>query len=995
VSAAVSPTQRGRRHWWDLSFRARLLLALTGSVVLLALAGLAAVLAETNRQVDQTVARTAARGQQALAEIERFRRTDLERVASRITGSIRIVAALDAALDDRDADAFVENVRYELALSELGRGLVAFSDRSGRPFVTLVDGRPVPARDAPAKTPPPGGALEADATGYLHFGDALFSVQTHPLELFGESIGTLSLGFPIDDDVASRLGELVGADVCFVADGRSVVATKGVESAGLQLAMIEAATRDRPTLVANGGRRVALVSSRLAAATPTFAVLAVPLDEALKPFERIRRVEGVASGGALVIAVVLGLLLSKRLTTPIRILVAATERVRHGDFDFTVTVPHADELGTLAGSFNQMTQGLLLKERYRSVLDKVVSPTVAEELMKGDIRLGGETRDLTTLFADVRGFTSLTESMGPQEAIAILNEWLNLAAGAIQAEGGVVDKYVGDQVMAVFGAPVAQEAHETHAVRAGLCLRDLTLELNERRQAAGRPGLSIGIGINSGAAVAGNMGSTNRLNYSVLGTSVNTAARLCSEAGAGELLIGESTYLAVAPMVHVTRLEPRVLKGLSIPNRPYLVHRLADTTEQKGSNGPVVTALGIALAVLLAAPFGAQAQIVDTPTLSELGVEYKSPGGFVEVRPSVRATLNWFVPADAPAGLISEPDPFLDGHVRLFVDLFAGRRVYASTEVRVDRGQPPRAGSAQIHVQQAFVRITPSPGKKFSVQLGKFILPVGNYPQRAHTNDDPFVRPPLLYDHRTVMQSATVPVVADGLFTWKAKPEFRATGLPIAWDVPYPVGAAVNGSWRGLAMSAAVVTTAPSADPADWDRFQASPPMGPTFTARATYPVSPELQVGASYSRGSYLGPTVSDALGPVAPGRQLQEIRAADVTLRHGYFDLRGELVFNRWEVFRMTGDPRDVSYYVEVKRTLTAGVFVAARYSGIAVREVESADGRVGRWDDDVDRWQVAGGYRLGRNSEVRAEYMINRTTGSAVKAGKLFSLQWWLTL
>ncbi len=582
----MSPAQGRPHRWWDLSFRARLLLALTGSVVLLALAGLAAVLAETNRQVDQTVTRTAARGQQALAEIERFRRADLERVASRITGSIRIVAALDAALDDGDAETFVENVRYELTLSELGRGLVAFSDERGRPFVTLVDGRPVPAREAPADAPPTGRPPEADATGYLHFGDTLFSVQTHPLELFGESVGTLTLGFPIDEDVASRLGELVGADVCFVADGRSVVSTKGVESAGLRSGMIEAAARDRPTLVSQGGRRFALVSSRLAAAAPMFAVLAVPLDDALRPFERIRLVEAVASGGALAIAIVLGLLLSKRLTTPIRILVSATERVRRGDFDFAVTVPHADELGTLAGAFNQMTQGLLLKERYRSVLDKVVSPTVAEELMKGDIRLGGETRDLTTLFADVRGFTSLTESMDPQEAIAILNEWLNLAAEAIQSEGGVVDKYVGDQVMAVFGAPVAQDAHAAHAVRAGLRLRDLTLELNQRRQDAGRPGLSIGIGINSGAAVAGNMGSTNRLNYSVLGTSVNTAARLCSEAGAGELLIGESTYGAVAPLVHATRLEPRILKGLSIPSSPYLVHRLAGPTGQGRPSGP-------------------------------------------------------------------------------------------------------------------------------------------------------------------------------------------------------------------------------------------------------------------------------------------------------------------------------------------------------------------------------------------------------------------------
>ena len=129
-------------------------------------------------------------------------------------------------------------------------------------------------------------------------------------------------------------------------------------------------------------------------------------------------------------------------------------------------VPNRDELGTLAGAFNQMTEGLLLKERYRSLLDKVVSPDVAAELLKGELRLGGETRQVTTLFADVRGFTRLTEHLAPEQVIGMLNEWLELAATVIAEEGGIVDKYVGDSVMAVFGAPMADQSHALRAVRA-------------------------------------------------------------------------------------------------------------------------------------------------------------------------------------------------------------------------------------------------------------------------------------------------------------------------------------------------------------------------------------------------------------------------------------------------------------------------------------------------------------------------------------------------
>lgn len=982
---------RSRVRLFDISFRARLLIALVGTVGLLGLASLAIVRVQTARQVDGMVRRTAERTQRALSELERFRRAELERIAMRITGSIRIVAALDAALEGGDPEEFVEHIRYELALAELGQGLVAFGDEEGRPVVTVVDGVRVPDQGADDDLFAQVIAGKGQVGGYRLFQERLFAVQAHRLDMFGEPVGTLTLGFAVDDDLASRLGAIVDAEVCFMAADRCVVGTAAIREAALSGGMARATRGDGPVFTTLGGRRVALVSNPLPATTRVMGVIAVPLEDVLSPFDRIQRVERIAAAGTVALAILLGIVLSKGLTTPIRTLMAATERVRRGDYDFSVQVPHRDELGTLADAFNQMTQGLLLKERYRGVLDKVVSPRIAEELMKGDLRLGGETREVTTLFADVRGFTTQTENMPPEQVIGMLNEWLELAASSIEEEGGVVDKYVGDLVMAIFGAPIPQSDHAARAVRAALRLRDRTEELSLRRDARGEQSFKVGIGINTGPAVAGNMGSTKRLNYTVLGASVNAAARLCSQAVAGQLLIAEETYRRVADQVEASRLPSRISKGFSRPITPYAVHgfrpQRGETRGTGSLSGTVLTAIGL----VLAAPQVTGAQIFDLPTLSELGVRYVSPGGFVVIQPSVLIDLDGHIPQDEPAWHIDETGAFIAGRGRLFVDLFVGRRLYVSTELRVDRGQPARAGGMQGHLQQAFVRVMPAPGTNFTVQVGKFVSPFGSYPGRAQTSADPLIRPPLPYDYRTVMSSGFVPGASQAVFNWKSDPQRRSVGLPIVWEVPYPIGAMVAGGGGGWTLVAGVMNTAPSADPADWNRRQLDVPAGPSFVSRVSYQLAPEFQMGASYNHGSYMRQGVEDPSGPLTIGRQIQETRALDATFRRGHLDVRGELLFNRWEVFRVADDPRDVSYHIEARMLLAPGLFAAGRYSAIQFRQLAHAAGGFDRWDFDIQRWQLGAGYRLGRSTEVRGEYMLNRTLGRVDPRDNLVSLRW----
>lgn len=562
----------------DVSFRVRLLAALVGSVGLLGLSGLIVVGYQTQRQVAWTVQHRAEQTRRALAEVERLRRTELERLVLRISSSIRIVAALDSAVSGGDLNEFAEQVKYELELAELREGLVRFNDAQGRGVLTLLDGSRIDDAGADELFPSAMGSTGGVATGYRLVRDRLFLVLAHRLTLFDEPVGTLTIGFVVDDEVAARLSAIVDAEVCFAA-ARCLAASAGARDETLAARMIDAAHMDAPSYVSVGGRRLALVSSPLPAPARVAAVIAVPLADVLAPFDRIRRVEVLAAAAALLLALLLGAVLSQQLTAPIRTLVAATDRVRQGDYDFTVEVPHEDELGALAGAFNQMTQGLLLKERYRGVLEKVVSPDVAQELLKGELKLGGETREVTTLFADVRGFTALTERHEPDRVIGMLNEWLEIAGAVIADEGGIVDKYVGDQVMAVWGVPIEDADHALHAVRAGVRLRAATADLGHVRRRRGDLPFEIGIGVNTGPAVAGNMGSSKRLNYTVLGASVNAANRLCSEAGPGEVLIGERTFEKVSAYVIATRQPSRVSKGFSEAVTPYLVSGLVSDVE--------------------------------------------------------------------------------------------------------------------------------------------------------------------------------------------------------------------------------------------------------------------------------------------------------------------------------------------------------------------------------------------------------------------------------
>jgi len=259
---------------------------------------------------------------------------------------------------------------------------------------------------------------------------------------------------------------------------------------------------------------------------------------------------------AMFMALLLILFIAHGLSIPLRELVAGTEAVRGGNFLVKVPVRSQDEVGRLASSFNEMAEGLAQKEKYRTVLNMVADKRVAELLVSGQLALGGELREITVLFCDIRGFTPLTQGMPPVEVIEMLNEHMTVLTRVVKEHDGVLDKFVGDLLMAIF-APIKTENDALNAARCALQLIRQRKQLNE----TARHKLKIGIGIATGRVVAGCMGSVDHLNYTVLGERVNLASRLSGQAGPGQVIIDQTTYDRLGSHIIARPLPDLNLKG--------------------------------------------------------------------------------------------------------------------------------------------------------------------------------------------------------------------------------------------------------------------------------------------------------------------------------------------------------------------------------------------------------------------------------------------------
>jgi adenylate cyclase len=211
----------------------------------------------------------------------------------------------------------------------------------------------------------------------------------------------------------------------------------------------------------------------------------------------------------------------------------------------------------------------LTRERFQRLL----SPAIAEQVLSGkvEVKKGGELRDTTMLFSDIRGFTSMSESRNAQEIVDMLNEYFEQMVEIIFRYEGTLDKFVGDEIMALYGSPVQHPDDPVRAVRTALDMLEVLGRWNEERTERGQVAVHIGIGINSGEVVAGYLGSSKALEYTVIGDSVNTGSRLCSAAKAGQILVSEDTEKRLGGRFDLQEQPPMSLKGKSKPLRIYAV----------------------------------------------------------------------------------------------------------------------------------------------------------------------------------------------------------------------------------------------------------------------------------------------------------------------------------------------------------------------------------------------------------------------------------------
>lgn len=263
------------------------------------------------------------------------------------------------------------------------------------------------------------------------------------------------------------------------------------------------------------------------------------------------------------IALWIGWRLASRMALALSRVNGAMRRLEQQEYVKVDAVKTGDELEDLAQGFNQMVDGLRERDKLRVTMGKYMTEEVLQHVLAGEVELGGKTLEITILFCDLRGFTTFAEKRSAQELVGILNEYFTDMVDCVMGEGGVVDKYIGDNIMAVFGAPVSRPDDAVRAVRAALKMRVALDKLNARFAARGVEPLRFGIGLHTGEVVAGNIGSVKRMEYTVIGDAVNVASRLESKTKEldTDLLISEATRERLADDVDVEAIGEIHVKG--------------------------------------------------------------------------------------------------------------------------------------------------------------------------------------------------------------------------------------------------------------------------------------------------------------------------------------------------------------------------------------------------------------------------------------------------
>jgi len=298
--------------------------------------------------------------------------------------------------------------------------------------------------------------------------------------------------------------------------------------------------------------------------------------EEAKAFARVEEIRNrnlYVLGIVLSLAILVGYFFARSLALPLRELVGATRRVENEDYSVAVQPRSGDEVGALAASFNKMVNGLAERERMKDAFGRFVNKEVAERAMRGEIKLGGEKKECAVFFSDLRGFTAMSEKLQPEEVVEYLNRYFTLMVDCVDKSHGVVDKFIGDAVMATWGSVISHGNDTANAVEGALMMRKALMEFNVYNAEHGLPIAKFGCGINTGAVISGQIGSEKKLEFTVIGDAVNLASRIESlnKPFATDILISQDAYDRVADLFDVVKMPAIKVKGKSEPQTIYCV----------------------------------------------------------------------------------------------------------------------------------------------------------------------------------------------------------------------------------------------------------------------------------------------------------------------------------------------------------------------------------------------------------------------------------------
>ena len=583
-------------NWWRRR-RLRTKIFLPFSVLIVAI--LLATLWVTGVAVSSWVERSLKRQFDATGDV--YRGLMAER-AERLLGETSLLAgdfALKRAIATYDPDTLssvAENHR-----ERIGVDLLWIADENGR--LLAAAGRAADA-DRPLTALAPlaqAKDTEAPAVAVTEVGRGL--VQLVAVPVFGpDPIGYLLAGEAIDDATARQLQANSGPAVSFLTSARVFASSwpaaereqlfpgSMIRTRALQAQLVRAGAAPDPErstflLDLRGDRLLSIlipIEAQLPA--PLFALVQDSYDRALGPLATLARWIALLGAAALLGALVVGRVIASGIAAPVQALVSAMHRVLTGDFSQRLTLRREDEIGFLAHSFNEMVAGLAERERIKDTFGSFVSRDVAAAVLSGQLPLDGERREVTVLFQDVRGFTSIAERTDPRMLVRIVNRLFAEMAAAVEAQGGIIRVFTGDGVMALFGAPVAYADHAARAVRAGLDMLARLPAMNAELEAEQLPALRIGVGIATGEVIVGRMGADQRSEYNVVGDAANLASRvegLNKELGTA-LLISATTAVCLGTEFALGRRAVLSVKGKERPVEVVEVLSVAPEASQAG-----------------------------------------------------------------------------------------------------------------------------------------------------------------------------------------------------------------------------------------------------------------------------------------------------------------------------------------------------------------------------------------------------------------------------